>query len=149
MKWIDVKVRHMRTMENGTKKKVRDLFMAQAMTCAAAERRVVEELLETENGDISVSSATKTKIAEVVPDAAGAGRWYRVRYAIVTINERTKKIKRHSEYTLVQASDFADAIERFNLSMKGTIVDWETEAVQVTDYADVLPYVAPKDNANA
>lgn len=51
--------------------------------------------------------------------------------------------KRKASFILVQASTFADALANFNNGMKGTMADYEIEAITETKIVDVYRYQVP------
>lgn len=134
--WIEVRARYDKMMENGFVKKVTEPYLVDALSCTEAEARVTEELRAYISGDLSVSNVGKTKISEVFWDASGA-RFYKVKVNFITIDEKTASEKRTATYILVQASNFREAYDNFIDGMKGTMADYEIEAINETKLVDV------------
>lgn len=134
--WIEVRARYDKMMENGSVKKVTEPYLADALFCTEAEARVTEELTPFISGDFRISSVVTTKISEIFWDASG-DRYYKVKVNFITIDEKTAAEKKTDSYILVQASSFKQAYDNFIDGMKGTIADYEIEAITETKLVDV------------
>lgn len=134
--WIEVRARYDKVMENGSVKKVTEPYLADALSCTEAEARVTEELTPFISGDFRISSVVTTKISEIFWDASG-DRFYKVKVNFITLDEKTATEKRTATYILVQASSFKEAYDNFIDGMKGTMADYEIEAITETKLVDV------------
>lgn len=140
--WIEVKVRYDKMTESGkTVKVTTDPYLVDAVSCTEAEARVVEEISSFVN-DFNVLNVGKTKISEIFWDETG-DRFYKVKVNFITIDEKSGVEKRKASFILVQASTFTDALANFNKGMKGTMADYEIEAIAETKIVDVYRYQAP------
>lgn len=139
--WIEVKVRYNKMTESGKIVKVTDPYLVDAVSCTEAEARVVEEISSFVN-DFNVLNVGKTKISEIFWDETG-DRFYKVKVNFITIDEKSGVGKRKASFILVQASTFTDALANFNKGMKGTMADYEIEAIAETKIVDVYRYQAP------
>lgn len=88
----------------------------------------------------------KSNIAEIFRDDSG-DKWYKVKVAFITIDEKTAAEKRKASYILVQASDFKSAYDNFIDGMKGTMADFEIVAITETAIMDV--YAAKLESKSA
>jgi len=140
--WIEVKVRYEKMTESGKTVKVTDPYLVDALSCTEAEARVVEEVTAFISGEYNVLAVNKTKISEIFWDETG-DRFYKVKVNYITLDEKTGVEKRSASYILVQASTFADALANFNKGMKGTMTDYEIEAIAETKIVDVYRYQVP------
>lgn len=135
--WIEVRARYDKMMENGSVKKVTKPYLVDALSCTEAEARVTEELTPfISGGDFRISSVVTIKISEIFWDASG-DRFYRVKVNFITLDEKTATEKRTATYILVQASSFKEAYDNFIDGMKGTMADYEIEAINETKLVDV------------
>ena len=139
--WIEVKVRYEKMTESCKTVKVTDPYLVDAVSCTEAEARVIEEITPFVN-DFNVLNVGKTKISEIFWDESG-DRFYKVKVNFITLDEKSGVEKRSASYILVQASTFADALANFNKGMKGTMADYEIEAIAETKIVDVYRYQAP------
>lgn len=144
--WIEVKVRYEKTTETGKAVKVTDPYLVDALSCTEAEARVVEEITPFTN-DFNVLSVNKTKISEVFWN--DGDKFYKVKVNFITIDEKTAVEKKSASYILVQANDFAEALKNFNEGMRGTLSDFEIEAITETKIVDVYKYRLSEDSKEA
>lgn len=133
--WFECKVRYDKIQENGAVKKVTDTFLADSLSITEAVARITKEQAPFISGDFVVSSAKSTKIAEIFRDDS-ADKWYLVKVAFITIDEKTGVEKKASTLMLVQAAGFKDAMEHFLAGMKGTMADFEIQAITETPILD-------------
>ncbi len=134
--WFECKVRYDKTMENGAVKKVNEPYLVDALSFTEAEARIIEEQTPFISGEFSVSAVKRTKIAEIFWDDF-ADKWYMVKVAFITIDEKTAAEKKSVSHILVAASDFKGALENFTEGMKGTLADYEIVAISETPLMDV------------
>ncbi|MDE6416179.1 MAG: DUF4494 domain-containing protein [Duncaniella sp.] len=134
--WFECKVRYDKTMENGAIKKVTEPYLVDALSFTEAEARIIEEMTPFISGEYSVSAVKRTKIAEIFRDDS-ADRWYLVKVAFITIDEKTAAEKRAVSQILVAATGFKGAYDRFMEGMKGTMADFEIVSISETPIMDV------------
>ncbi len=134
--WFECKVRYDKTMENGAIKKVTEPYLVDALSFTEAEARIIEEMTPFISGEYSVSAVKRTKIAEIFRDDS-ADRWYLVKVAFITIDEKTAAEKRAVSQILVAANDFKGAYDHFMDGMKGTMADFEIVSINETPLMDV------------
>lgn len=135
--WFECKVRYDRMMENGAVKKVTEPYLVDALSFTEAEARIIEERTPYISGELNVTAVKRTKIAEIFwNDDEQADRFYTVKVAFITIDEKTGVEKKASTLILVQAAGFKDAMEHFLAGMKGTMADFEIQAITETPILD-------------
>lgn len=134
--WFECKVRYDKTMENGAVKKVNEPYLVDALSFTEAEARITEEQRPFISGEFSVSAVKRTKIAEIFWDDS-ADKWYQVKAAFITIDEKTAAEKKSTTLFLVAANDFKGALENFLEGMKGTMADFEIVSIAETPIMDV------------
>lgn len=140
--WFECKVRYDKLQENGAAKKVNEPYLVDALSFTEAEARIIEEQTPYISGDFSVSAVKRTKISEIFWNEGG-DRWYLVKVAFITIDERSGVEKRTSTLILVQASDFKEALDNFIEGMKGTMADYEIVSITETPLMDVYKVKVP------
>ena len=137
--WIETKVRYEKTLENGTKKMVSETYLVDALILSEAETRITEEIAPYMQGDFSVSAEKRTNIAEIFfSEDASAEKYYKVKAAFISINEKTLAEKRSNMTYLAQAKNLVDALNSFQTGMKGTMTDYEIVSVSETAIIDVF-----------
>ena len=134
--WFECKVKYEKLQENGAAKKVNEPYLVDALSFTEAESRITEEQRPYISGEFTVSAIKPTKIAEIFWDESG-DRWYLVKVAFITIDEKTAAEKRSTSQILVQAANFKHALENFEQGMKGTMADYEIVQINETPIMDV------------
>lgn len=135
--WIKTSVRFDKTMENGAIKRVTELYLVDALSFTEAEARIIEEVTPFISGEFTVSAVKKSKVWEIFWDETG-DRWYQVKSAFITINEKTGVEKRSIVVFMVQAIDLKNAYDNFMQGMKGTMADFEIVGITETPIMDVF-----------
>ena len=134
--WFECKIRYDKMMENGLVKKVTEPYMVDALSFTEAEARIIKEMTPFISGDFSVRAVKRTKISELFRDDT-ADRWYLVKVAFITIDEKTGAEKRAVSQVLVAGNDFKGAYDNFMEGMKGTLGDFEVVSLTETPLMDV------------
>lgn len=140
--WFECKVAYHKMVENGMQKKVTDTFLVDALSFTEAEARVIEEVTPFVSGEMDVASVKKTKISEIFRDDT-TDKWYLVKVAFITIDEKTAQEKRAISQILVAGSNFKGAYDNFMEGMKGTMADFDIVTLSETNILDV--YAAKLD----
>ena len=130
-------IRYDKTLENGMEKKVTELYIVDALSFAEAEKRITEEMTPYISGEFSVVSEKITKYSELV-ETAGGDKWYKAKVNIITLDEKSGTEKKQAIFHLIQACDIDQARTRLTEHMKGSMADWECEALQETKIMDVF-----------
>lgn len=146
--WFECKVRYDKLQENGAVKKVTEPYLVDALSFTEAEARIIEEQTPFISGDFSVSAVKRTKISEIFWNEGG-DRWYLVKVAFITIDERSGVEKRTATLILVQAENFKQALENFTEGMKGTMADYEIVSITETPLMDVYKVKVAGENTPA
>lgn len=136
--WFECKVSYDKMQENGSVKKVKEPYLLDALTFTEAEARIIEEIKPYISGDFSISAVKKTKVSEIFFNETG-DRYYMVKVNFITLDEKSGMEKKSASFILVQASDFADAHEKFVKGMGGTVSDYEIASIAETMLMDVFP----------
>ena len=135
--YIDTKVSYDKTLENGVVKQVSEQYLVDAMTFAEAEARITEQLRPYMSGEFAVSAVRKSSIVEVWRNANGGDRWFKVKIAFYTLNEKTMLEKRTNCQYLAQADTVGDALALARKMMNGTVANCEVVAVAESAIVDV------------
>lgn len=131
-------VRYDKIIENGLNKTVNEQYLLDAVSFTEAEARTIEELTPFITGDFKIPRLTKPKVSELFLDEA-ADRFYKVKVAFITIDEKTATEKKTTSFIIVQANDFKAAYDKFIDGMKGTMADYEIISISETPILDYFP----------
>ena len=143
--WFECKVRYDKVQDNGSVKKVNEPYLVDAFSFTEAEARIIEEQTPFISGDFSVSAVKRTKISEIFYDEGG-DRWYMVKVAFITIDEKSGVEKKTNTFILDQAPEFRNAVENFTKGMADTMADYEIVSIAETPLMDVYRAKLTMDN---
>ena len=135
--WFECKVRYDKMQENGMVKKVNEPDLVDALTFTEAESRIIEEMKPYISGEYSISSEKKTKISEIFYHEGG-DRYYLVKAAFISYDNKTDTEKKSISQILVQACDLEEALNNFNEGMKGTMDDYTIVSIAETAIMDIF-----------
>lgn len=147
MRLFECGIRYEKTMENGMQKKVTELYIVDALSFTEAESRIIAEMTPFISGEFEVVSEKITKYSELVETADG-DKWYKSKVNFITLDEKSGAEKRQAFFYLIQAKDIDHARLRLTEYMKGSMADWECEALQETKIMDVFLYEADKSGCS-
>ena len=148
-RWFNCRVRYEKTGENGMTKKVSEQYLVDALSFTEAEARIIEEMKPFMQGEFEVTAIALVALSELFPSTAlDDDKWYKVRVAFVTLDERSGHEKRARQYMMVAAHSTEHAERRLHECMKGTLADYVVEAVVETPVVDVFPYELEPETEN-
>ena len=136
--WFECKIKIDKTTADGVIKTSTENYLVDALSFTEAESRITEEMAPFISGEFTVSAVKREKLSEVFYDETG-DKWYKVKYNIITVDEKTAVEKKTSVTTLVQAANFQAALDNFMEGMKGTMADFEIASITETAIMDVFP----------
>lgn len=148
--WFEASVRYEKTMEDGMPKKVTEVYVIDALSFGEAEKRILEEMSSYVSGEIDIPALKIAQYKEVFfADNDLADKWYKVKVAFITIDEKKDKEKKTSVFYLVNAGNIASAIKSVEDIMKGTMIDYDTFKVDETKVMDVFEYKVKEKQENS
>ena len=145
--WYECRVKFEKVLENGTQKKVTEVYLVDAMSFTEAENRIIEEMTPYISGEFEVTAVKKDRISEMFIDPDG-DKWYRAKVMFITLDEKSGAEKKSASIMLIQAKDFQTAIKNLENGMKGTMSDWEINTLSETVIMDVYGVVV-RDSSEA
>ena len=95
-----------------------------------------EELTPFISGEFTVSAVKRTRISEIFWDDS-ADKWYMVKVAFITIDEKSAVEKKSNSFILVAAKSFKEALDNFMENMKTTMADFDIVSITETPIMDV------------
>lgn len=137
LKWFVCSVAVEKTQDNGSFKKVTDLYLVNAFNFAEAEDRIVSELSPLYPGGLEVKAVKSEKVMAMFENEA-ADVWYKARLSFVTIDEKTGLEKKAKYNAYAKADSLEKALKAVSEGMKGTLSDWEFFSIAETPIVDVF-----------
>lgn len=143
-KYIETKVKCEKTQEDGFTKIVAEIYLVDAMTFTEAESSAVSELAPYISGKFEIDAVKKSKISEVVKKSEDTDEaLFKIKYEIITINEKTQKENRSADYVLIEAASVKEALKIFEDKFeKDTISDMEIVRVEKTPILGIIEHSA-------
>lgn len=139
--WFEIKISYEKTLDDGTQKRVKELYVVDALSFTEAERRITEEMASRVRGAFAVTDIKKAPYREIFfSDEATADRWFKAKLQFITIDENTEKEKRSNVYYLVQAATLQGAVKNVDSTMGTTMIDYVIASIAETVAMDVFEY---------
>ena len=139
--WFECKVRYEKTMEDGTLKKVTEVYVVDALSFSEAEKRITEEMSSYVSGELEICNLKIAPYKEIFfADSDLADKWYKAKLVFITIDEKTDKEKKTSVNYLVNAGSFNLALKNINEIMEAKIIDYQTCNLSETNIKEVFEY---------
>lgn len=139
--WFETKVRYDRTTEDGQNKKVTEAYTVEALSFTEAESVITKEISNYINGEFDVKAITRAAYSEIFfSDVDTDDRYYRVKLAFITLDEKTEKEKRTIVVYLVQAASLDKARAYIKEEMNKTMNDYEAVSISETPLLDVFEH---------
>lgn len=141
-KWFLAKIRYEKTDEKGMTRKVTESYLVDALSFTDAEARIIDNVKDFITGEFNVTALKWESVSELfASDKECDDKWYKIKVAYITLDEKSGKERRTYAYMFVQSSDTANAEKRLHKGMKGTLADYLVMEVKETQIVDVYPYV--------
>lgn len=137
--WFEGKVSYVKIDDDGRERKVSETYLFDAVSYTDAETRVIEQLRTMVRGEFTVDSIRKSSIIEIFAHENGEW-WYKVKIAIVTIDEKLGREKKINNYFLVAADDIKQAMKRIEEGLSYILVPYEITSISLSTILDVYPY---------
>lgn len=136
---FEITIKYEKTAEEGNVKKVSEKYLVDALSFTEAEARITEEMKPFISGEFTVQAIKRANISELF-DKQNGDKWFKAKVNYLVLDEVKAIEKKIPVYMLVQANDLKEARENLVEEMKGTLADYEVEAVAETKIIDVFKY---------
>lgn len=141
--WFETKVRYDKTMDDGREKNVTEVFVVDALSFTEAETKITEEMSAYTSGETFIKAITRATYSEVFfSDNTEDDKWYRVKLAFITLDERTEKEKKTLVTYLFQAANIDKARAYVKEVMDKTAIDYEVVSISETPVLDIFEHKA-------
>ena len=139
--WYEVKYQHEQTQEDGTQKKVTELYTVDALSFTEAESKITEEMKLYVSGETFIKAITRAPYKEIFFDEReSADKYYKAKLDFITIDEKTEKEKKSTVTYLVQAASLDEAKKSINEVMGKTMFDYDIQSIAETKIIDVFEH---------
>lgn len=137
--WFSCKINYLKQAENGSIFKKSEQYMLNALSFTEAEARL-QGILEEYIPEYNLATCAKSNINDIVIDES-QDFFFKLKVTYVSADADSGKEKKINENYLVQADSIKNAIEKIEVRMEGTVMEWEIASVSKTLVVDVFPYV--------
>ena len=113
--------------------------MVDALSFTEAETKITEELSAYTSGETFIKAITRAPYSEVLfSDDSKDDKWYRVKLAFITLDERTDKEKRTLVTYLFQAANIDKARSYIKEFMGNSMSDYDVASISETQVLDIF-----------
>ena len=114
-------------------KKRKETFIVKAISFAEAEDKAYLDFKDYAVTDIDVLSVKVSNVTEVILDENDEKeKYYKVKYSVIVLDEKSSKEKRIPHYLLFNASSIDEAREMYKREMAGCVSDIILESITET-----------------
>lgn len=114
-------------------KKRKETFIVKAISFAEAEDKAYLDFKDYAVTDIDVLSVKISNVTEVILDENDEKeKYYKVKYSVIVLDEKSSKEKRIPHYLLFNASSIDEAREMYKREMAGCVSDIILESITET-----------------
>lgn len=139
--WFQCRIGYEKLMEDNLEKKVRELYVVDALSFTEAEGRIIDAMKSYINREFDVQEIDRAPYKEIFfSDEEAADKWYKSKLQFITIDKKTEKEKRTSVTYLVQGTSLENARKNIDEVMGGTMIDYVIVAVSETSIMDVFEH---------
>ena len=139
--WYEVKYQHEQTQEDGTQKKITELYTVDALSFTEAESKITVEMKLYVCGETFIKAITRAPYKEIFFDEReSADKYYKAKLDFITIDEKTEKEKKSTVTYLVQAASLDEAKKNINEVMGTTMIDYDIQSIAETKIMDVFEH---------
>lgn len=120
-------------------KKRKETFIVKAISFAEAEDKTYLDFKDYSVGDVDVLSVKISNVTEVILDENDEKeKYYKVKYSVIVLDEKSAKEKRIPHYLLFNASSIDEAREMYKRESAGWVSDIILESITETKITSYL-----------
>ena len=139
--WFETKVKYDKMMEDGSQKKVPELYVVDALSFTEAEEAITEEASHYSTGEFDVTDIKKAPYGEIFfSDNPADDKWYRAKVQFIILDEKTGKEKLSAVNYLVQSNTLQNAVKNIEEVMNTGMQDWKIFSITETSILDVYEH---------
>ena len=137
--WFECKVRYDKTHEDGSEKRVTELYTVDALSFTEAEAKIIREMGVYVSGELQVANINPAKYNEIFFSGNDDDDlWFKARLAFITIDGNKEK-RTYTNY-LIQAKNIERAKRYIDEVMGKTLIDYELKSLYESNIMDVFEY---------
>ena len=124
---------------DAVEKKRKETFIVKAASFAEAEDKAYLDFKDYSTFDVDVLSVKISNVTEVILDENDEKeKYYKVKYSVIVVDEKSAKEKRIPHYLLFNASSIDEAREMYKRESAGWVSDIILESITETKITSYL-----------
>lgn len=144
--WFECKVRYDKTHEDGSEKRVTELYTVDALSFTEAEASIIDNMAVYVSGELKIANINPANYNEIFFSGNDDDDlWFKARLAFITIDDKNKEKRTYVNY-LIQAKSIERAKRYVDEVMGETIIDYELKSLSETKIFDVFEHEPSTDN---
>lgn len=137
--WFEIKVKSEQVQEDGSTKKVAEVYITEAYTFTEAEAGIIKYAEEFGLKEVRIVSIKRANFSEIFFSEYGSDdTCFKIKVAFTSVDEKTEKEKRYCENYLVQGFSIDKAKTNFKEAFKGTMTDYIIQSIAETTIIDII-----------
>lgn len=137
--WFEVRVRYEKTSEDGKQRAVTEQYVVEAMSFTEAEAAITEHIVPHVSGGFMVAAIAVAPYGEVfLSGDEKADKYFRVKVAFITLDEKTGKEKKTTATYLVSAANTEGALRNTDAAFAPTMIDYYVSSITETALLDII-----------
>lgn len=138
--WFECKVRYDKTHEDGSEKRVTELYTVDALSFTEAEASIIDNMAVYVSGELKITNINPANYNEIFFSGNDDDDlWFKARLAFITIDDKNKEKRTYVNY-LIQAKSIERAKRYVDEVMGETIIDYELKSLSETKIFDVFEH---------
>ena len=138
--WFECKVRYDKTHEDGSEKRVTELYTVDALSFTEAEASIIDNMAVYVSGELKIANINPANYNEIFFSGNDDDDlWFKARLAFITIDDKNKEKRTYTNY-LIQAKNIERAKRYIDEVMGKTIIDYELKSLYESNIMDVFEY---------
>lgn len=126
MLFYEIKINYVRQTGEDQPRNEKETYLVEGLTCADAEKRLMDEIKPYIFGDCEVPSCKKVQLYDVI-QSTGGDRWYKARVEVITIDYYGAE-SRKAVPVLIKDKTIRDALRH----LQEYLSDLDCEVVSIT-----------------
>lgn len=135
MLFYEIKINYIRKTGEDQPRNEKETYLVEGLTCADAEKRLMDEIKPYIFGDCDVPSCKKVQLYDIVANGRPDCRWYKARVEMITIDDDGAE-SRKTVSILLEAQNIKDAMHYLNEYLSN--LDCEVVSITRSPILDVF-----------
>ena len=140
--WFEIKIKSEKVQEDGSSKKVAEIYIVEADTWTEVEASIIKYAEEFGLTEVGIVSIKRANFSEMFFSEEGSDdTCFKIKIAFTSVDEKTEKEKRYCVNYLVKGSSIDKAKSNFKEAFKDTMSDYIIQSIAETTIIDIIQNV--------